>query len=427
MPSEAEFDLFETPTNPSNPFTIAKKQVPSIAASSASLFEQTRFFASKRQLVQKVPKKTRQPPIFSTSSGLRGQLQEKEQVEEVDMLVDESDLDFPDTPGPASSISFSSASSLQKARPKTSWIHQHCSSKRSPNGKSIYQCNYCKKTYTATGGTGALSTHLKSKHGIDPEANSVAEKRDRNGSAVHQAILRHAESITESHTQQKKDLIELQLNKNTLEYLYIRWIVTQDIAFYQVSHEYFRDFLEYVNPAANRLLPTASSTIRLHAIKQLEEGRRRLRHMLATALSDIHITCDMWTSPNNLGVLAIIAYITLEKLQHQTVTLALIELEGEHTGLNMASVILQTVDLYGFRNKLGYFVMDNHSANDTLVEHIAESLRQDGVLYDPIQRRLRCNGHIINLVVKAFLSGKQEADYEDNDGADRLSDKQLVY
>ena len=221
--------------------------------------------------------------------------------------------------------------------------------------------------------------------------------------------------------------MELQINKNPLEYLYIRWFVTQDIPSHQVSHQYTRDFLEYVNPTANRLLPTASSTIRLHAISLLEEERHRLFYMLATALSDIHITYDLWTSPNNLGVLAIIAHFTSEKLQHQTVTLALIELEGEHRGLNMASVILQTVDLYGFPNKLGYFVLDNHSANGTLVEHVAESLRQDGILYDPIQRRLRCNGHIGKLFVKAFLFGKQEADYEDNDGADGPSDKQLAH
>ena len=100
-----------------------------------------------------------------------------EQVEEEDILIDESDLGFPDTPGPASSISFSSASSLQKARPKTSWIHEHCSSKRSTTGRSVYQCNYCKKAYTVTGGTGAFSKHLKSKHSIDPRADFVAEKR----------------------------------------------------------------------------------------------------------------------------------------------------------------------------------------------------------------------------------------------------------
>ena len=190
-----------------------------------------------------------------------------------------------------------------------------------------------------------------------------------------------------------------------------------------MAHEYFRDFLEYVNSAANRLLLTSSTTIRTHAIHLLEEGRRRLRHQLATALSDIHITCDLWTSPNSLEVLAVIAYFTSEKLQHQTITLALIELEGEHTGLNIASAILQTIDTYGFRNKLGYFVMDNATINNTLVEHVAESLYQNGIIYNPIQRRLCCNSYIINLVAKAFLFGDREADFEKDEGVEKPSNK----
>ena len=44
-----------------------------------------------------------------------------------------------------------------------------------------------------------------------------------------------------------------------------------------------------------------------------------------------------------------------------------------------------------------------------------------------MQRRLRCNGHIINLVVKAFLFGKQEPDYDDDDGVEGPSDAQLSY
>ena len=82
------------------------------------------------------------------------------------------------------------------------------------------------------------------------------------------------------------------------------------------------------------------------------EGKQRLRHILATAISDIHVTCDMWTSPNNLAILAVVAHFTSEKLQHVTVTLALIELEGEHSGLNQAKVVERVIDDYRFRNKL---------------------------------------------------------------------------
>ncbi len=80
-------------------------------------------------------------------------------------------------------------------------------------------------------------------------------------------------------------------------------------------------------------------------------------------------------------------------------TLALKELEGEHSGLNQARVVLGVINDFRIRNKLGYFVMDNASLNGTLIDAIANSLRADDIAYDSDQRRLRCNGHVINLVV----------------------------
>ncbi|KAG7410089.1 hypothetical protein Forpi1262_v017812 [Fusarium oxysporum f. sp. raphani] len=43
--------------------------------------------------------------------------------------------------------------------------------------------------------------------------------------------------------------------------------------------------------------------------------------------------------------------------------------------------------------------MDNHDANDTMLDDIAKEI--DGL--DPVARRLRCSGHIMNLIVQAFL------------------------
>ena len=96
----------------------------------------------------------------------------------------------------------------------------------------------------------------------------------------------------------------------------------------------------------------------------MHEGKIRLRHILATAISDVHITCDMWTSPNHLGILAVVAYFTSEKLRLITVTLAVIKVKGEHLGVNLARIIERVVNKFGIRRKLGYFVIDNATSND---------------------------------------------------------------
>lgn len=258
----------------------------------------------------------------------------------------------------------------------------------------------------------------------------MAQKRDANGTAVNAAILRHAEFThefkIEEEAQRREEMLSHGLHKATLEYLYLHWTVTQNIAFNQVTHRHFRSFLEYVNPVANRLLPDSSDTIRQHASKLFQEGKQRLRHILASAISDIHITCDMWTLPNHLGLLAIIAHFTSEKLELTIVTLGLIEMEGEHSGSNQASVVLQVLDDYGIRAKLGYFIMDNVNSNDQLVAHVASALNQDGVKYNAEERRLRCNGHIINLVVQAFLFGEVVPDYDDIDVGESPSEAELI-
>ena len=98
--------------------------------------------------------------------------------------------------------------------------------------------------------------------------------------------------------------------------------------------------MEYVNPVANRMLLDSDSTVKVHAEGLFEEGKQRLRHMLATGLSDIHITCDMWSSGSYLGLLAVVGHFTSEDSKLCTVTLALRELEGEHSGANKGPFVL---------------------------------------------------------------------------------------
>lgn len=50
--------------------------------------------------------------------------------------------------------------------------------------------------------------------------------------------------------------------------------------------------------------------------------------------------------------------------------------------------------------------MDNASINNTIIDFISTDLKEESIAYDTQQHRLRCNSHIINLTVSAFLYGK---------------------
>lgn len=62
---------------------------------------------------------------------------------------------------------------------------------------------------------------------------------------------------------------------------------------------------------------------------------------------------------------------------------------------------------YGIASKVGYFMMDNASNMNTMIDKVSNDLEQDfKVFYDHLHRRFRCLGHIINLAVMEFLIGR---------------------
>lgn len=88
---------------------------------------------------------------------------------------------------------------------------------------------------------------------------------------------------------------------------------------------------------------------------------------LQSALSKIHLTIDLWTSPNNLAIIGIIAHYISDSGQLEHSVLALREVDGDHSGDNQSLCVLEVIVEYGIASKLGFFVMDNASNNDTLI------------------------------------------------------------
>ena len=424
--SDTESELSKAPTNLTNPFSITTRSaVPSIPAN------RTRHAQTRRELISPKRPKKRSNTQATTSQASNDHtalaivpINASEISNQDDQeMEDEEEEEFSQnsqTPGPGSSVS-QAVGSFKRPRAKTSRIYKYASLR---NNRFYY--NHYSKSFTISGGTGAVARHLKTAHSIDPTHSSITEKRIREETAINMAILRNTKINIKTKEQRRKDLMGIGLNKTTLEYLYLQWAINYDIPFNQIRDARFRTFLEYINPATNRMLPNSDSTIKSHAEDLFNEGKKRLRHILATALSDIHLTYDIWTSPNHLRLLAIIRHFTSEKGELHTITLALKELEGEHSGENQATIILDMLNDYKIRNKLGYMVIDNIESNNTLITAVATSLNDKGVSYNTIQQRLRYNNHVINLTVQAFLFGKRVNDFKYlKNKTDSLSDTQL--
>jgi hypothetical protein len=112
-----------------------------------------------------------------------------------------------------------------------------------------------------------------------------------------------------------------------------------------------------------------------------------------------------------MGMIAVVAHHVSRFGETRACLLGLKRVTGAHSGHNMACLIIPVIKYYEFQDRLGYFVLDSISSNDTCVREVLKNLRPD---LDEKQHRLRCFGHVINLAAKAFLFGKEPEAYETN-------------
>jgi hypothetical protein len=104
-------------------------------------------------------------------------------------------------------------------------------------------------------------------------------------------------------------------------------------------------------------------------------------------------------------MLAVIGHWTAADSSLKTVLLGIREIHSRHTGFNIRSSLLPLFDELDISGKLGYSVTDNAQNNDTALKTLSRCLLEKGIHYDVPSHRLRCIGHIINLVVKTLLFG----------------------
>jgi hypothetical protein len=59
------------------------------------------------------------------------------------------------------------------------------------------------------------------------------------------------------------------------------------------------------------------------------------------------------------------------------------------------------------KSNLGYFVLDNAPNNNTTLVELRKVMG-----FDPKEKRLRCMGHILNLIAKAYLFGQDVSEFQ---------------
>ena len=126
---------------------------------------------------------------------------------------------------------------------------------------------------------------------------------------------------------------------------------------------------------------------------------------------------DLWTAGNLISLNGVVVHFIDEDARKCTFLLGLLQVESSHTGENIADSVGEIISEFDLQDRIGYFVLDNASNNDSCIEALAEEFG-----FNAKHHRLRCIGHIINLVAKALLFGNNVEAFE----ADIDAPKELI-
>src|SRR5579871_5529360 len=268
-------------------------------------------------------------------------------------------------------------------------------------GVKFWLCKQCHKEnkikkYNSSTTQNAIA-HLKKDHQIKNEKLSTKTPRLlsglRNQTPEEQQFINHA-----------IDSLDPQRFKVAL----MRWVVHDNIPFRKVESKHFREMMTLANDCLDEAgcLP-GRSTIRNMIVKEFDRFTGDIIKLLNSTDRQIHISFDLWTSGNLLSLNGIMVHFLDQNARLRTFLVSLAEIQDSHTGENIAEAVAAIITKFGIQDRLGYFMLDNASNNDTCLKELAQRFN-----FDATQRRLRCAGHILNLAARQIIHGKNPEAFE---------------
>lgn len=261
-------------------------------------------------------------------------------------------------------------------------------------------------------GTQNAEIHLWKVHGLwDPSGRRSAPAEKKGGKRVFASVTDFMNlNRSDPKDQAFANSVIKRFDRAHFLKLLVNWIVESQLSFKQIEHPRLQQIFDYLNPAVKVTdAHITGKTIRKLAIQQFERHRATVQDVLRMSPGQIHIAFDGARTRNRHTLYGVTATFRDTDNQLQKIVLGIPELIDRHSGENIATEILDIIKSFGIEDKVGYFTLDNAPNNDTAMAEIAGELKIDAV-----QRRVRCIGHILNLVVKALLFGKDADAFEES-------------
>ena len=330
-------------------------------------------------------------------------------------------------------VSIPSGSKRSKSQ-STSAVWDHCRTAHGTEKKENKYCKYCKEdsedpVYSTTNSQN-MRMHIKRKHQINIELNPSRVQIV----ALQQLKELYRQAESSGQTSEINTLVfQKQLNQDVINEALVSLIVVRNLPFAAVEWPEFHAFCQVLNPESKGFVTTTHSQVKNKIEKAYEIHKDTVRKKLQSALTNIHLSVDIWTSPNKHLLLGVTGdFIDCMEEKHLKTLLGLRPVAG-HSGEDQFDVLLPILQEYSIVRKLGAVVGDNSGTNDTLCRAIEAYLRreEEDLQWSATQWRVRCMGHIINLAVQGFLfhnsiSAEELESYDELEKRGELKDIERV-
>jgi hypothetical protein len=252
--------------------------------------------------------------------------------------------------------------------------------------------------------TSSAAKHLRSKHrvtmnGIEPW---TLHKGQRSLAMVAGSGVKVSQSVANEIGH---------FNVQRFRLAAVKWLVDNNIPLSQFGQPNFREMIKFANPEAEAALWLSHHSVARFVMRLYDYMKPQVISLLDSAMSQVHISFDGWTTKGGKrGFFSIVAHFVDNRGIVRDVAIDLPQLSGAHSGDRIADCVEKTLQAFRITApKLGYFVLDNASNNDTAIATLGHRY---GFLSS--HRRLRCGAHTINLVGQAVIFGSNKSAYDNN-------------
>ncbi|KAI8401357.1 hypothetical protein FOFC_18226 [Fusarium oxysporum] len=179
--------------------------------------------------------------------------------------------------------------------------------------------------------------------------------------------------------------------------LSVGYIIDSNLPFSTFESAYLQELFRQLDSDLYAQIPWGRTSAKKELEDILSLKKAAVREELDEAVTQIHISFDLWTSPNRLAFISIFGHFIDRSNSHQSRLLAFRRQIGSHAGENIAYTVRNVVRDWGIDRKIGVSICDNAASNDVCLRNFYTNLDASITRADAEARRMRCFGHILNL------------------------------